>query len=266
VGGILQYFVMIGLLSVVSGDAALAGAWTQPKGQGLVILSVDHSIADRKFDDAGQARPTDEFQKTEIRTYIEYGLTDWATLVAQPAWRDKKTGGVVGNEAQGFGRLDVGLRNRIWKNDSTVLSIQTSVRAPGADDDVAPVGDGDKDWQLDGRVLLGHGFSLFGRHSFADLQVGYRRRFGGPADELRFDLTTGIDVTPKILAMIQSFNGISVGEAALPFVPTREHKVTASIVYRFDDDWSFQAGGLMNVAGRNSLQERGAFVGVWRNF
>jgi len=246
--------------------SAWAGAWTQQQGKGLVIATLAHSVADSGFGDAGQGAPVADFRKTELRAYLEYGVTDWATFVAQPEWRDKKTGSGQGEAVRGLGRIDAGFRLRLWSDDSRVVSVQATGRMPGASDDLAPANGGDTDWEADARVLYGRGFSLFGRHAFTDMQVGYRVRFGAPADELRLDVTAGIDVTPKVLALAQSFNSVSVGSAEAPFLPTREHKVSASLVYRYDDAWSFQIGGLATIAGRNALRERGAILGLWRSF
>ena len=258
--------VVILPLALLFAQPALAGAWTQQKGKGLVIANVAHSTADTRFDDVGDTASVKDFQKTEIRVYLEYGLTDWATFVAQPEWRHKETGPERGEEVDGLGRVDAGVRIRLWQNDSSVFSVQASGRMPGASDKLAPANGGDTDWEADARLLYGRGFPLWGRHAFTDMQLGYRVRFGDPADELRFDLTTGIDVTPKILALFQSFNSVSIGEAKGPFLPTREHKISAGIVYRFDEDWSFQVGGLVTVGGRNALKERGVVLGIWRSF
>ena len=258
--------ILIAIPAVVSVKPAFAGAWTQQEGKGLVIVNSAHSTADQRFDDAGNTIPAKDFQKTEIRVYLEYGLTDWATVIAQPEWRHKETGPARGEEVDGLGRVDAGLRVRLWQNDSSVFSVQASGRMPGASDELAPANGGDTDWEADARILYGRGFPVLGRHAFTDMQLGYRFRFGDPADELRFDLTTGIDITPKILALFQSFNSISVGEAKGPYLPTREHKLSAGLVYRFDEDWSFQIGGILTVGGANVLEERGAVLGIWRSF
>ncbi len=252
--------------SLIATPPAHSGAWTQSKGKGLVIANIAHSGADRRFDDVGNSVAIRDFRKTEIRVYAEYGLTDWATLIAQPEWRHKETGPDRGEEVSGLGRVDAGMRLRVWKNDTSVFSLQASGRMPGASDRLAPANGGDTDWEADARLLYGRGFPVFGRHAFTDMQLGYRFRFGDPADELRLDLTTGIDVTPKILALFQSFNSVSVGTAKGPFLPTREHKLSAGVVYRFDEAWSLQAGGLLTVGGRNTIEERGIILGLWRSF
>lgn len=263
---LLKWLITSALMAWVSAESALAGAWTQHKGEGLVIVTLAHSQADQRFDAVGELQDQPEFRKTELRTYLEYGLTDWATLVAQPEWRTKEIGEGPGEQVSGFGRADLGVRVRLWQRESWVGSVQASVRAPGGGDPLAPANGGDTEWELDGRLLLGRGGTVLGRNAFTDMQLGYRHRFGDPADELRLDMTLGVDITPKILAIAQSFNTVSVGVPRGGFLSTREQKLSASIVYRIDEVWSVQAGGIIAPVGSNALNERGGFVSLWRKF
>ena len=244
----------------------MAGAWTQPAGEGLIIVSVDYSEADSGFGPDGQGVPARDFRKTELRSYVEYGLTDWATAIVQPEWRDKETGPGQGERVRGLGRVDAGLRVRLWNGEGGVVSVQGAARMPGAADSLAPADGGDTEWEADGRLLYGRGFVLRGYNAFTDVQLGYRKRFGGPADEVRLDLTGGVTLTPTVLALFQSFNTLSIGTPDAPLTTTREHKVAASLVYHLTDDWSVQAGGIVTVAGENVLAQRGVSLGLWRSF
>lgn len=252
--------------SLAFASCARAGAWTQPAGEGLVILSIHHSTADEGYGADGSGVRIEDFRKTELRGYLEYGLTDWATLTVQPEWRDKRTGNGKGEAVRGLGRVDAGLRVRLYDGPRGVVSVQGAGRMPGASDRLAPANGGDTDWEIDGRVLYGRGTTVFGRSAFTDMQLGYRVRLGDPADELRLDTTAGLNVTPNVLALFQSFNSVSLGTAKPPLLPTREHKIAGSVVYRVDDAWSVQVGALAVVAGSNALAERGVFFALWRKF
>ncbi len=240
-----------------------AGAWTLPKGTGQVIVTTAYSFANDAFDEDGQTVATEKFEKFELRGFAEYGLTDWATLVFQPELRLKEEGG---DQSNGLGRVDVGLRTRLWRDDYTVVSVEGSISAPGQSNDLAPLNGGDTDWEIELRGLYGRGFDLWSRHGFLDFQLGYRHRFEEPADEVVADLTFGLDVTERSFAVIQSFNRFSVGDADLPFTQTQEHKVAVSTVYRLNDRWSVQAGSQATAYGRNVLRERGFFVALWTKF
>ncbi len=263
---ISMFALAIALYNSTAATPSLAGAWTLPQGDGQVIVTLSHSAADERFSAIGEEGRATDFEKTELRAFMEYGLKDWLTLHAQPEWRHKSTGSAFGETVRGLGRLDFGARVRVWRNDVAVISVQGVARMPGTNDRLAPANGGDTDWELDGRLLYGKGYTVLGRHAFTDMQLGYRVRFGDPADEVRLDMTAGINVTPKILALVQSFNSMSVGQATGGFLSTRENKISASIVYRIDDDWSVQAGLQGTVSGQNTLKERGFTLGIWRSF
>ncbi len=263
---ILIYALASAFFHACAALPALAGAWTLPEGDGQIIVSLSHSFADERFSAIGEEGRATEFEKTEVRAFVEYGLKDWLTLHAQPEWRHKSTGSAFGETVRGLGRLDFGARVRVWRNDVSVISVQGVARMPGTSNRLAPANGGDTDWELDGRLLYGKGYTILGRNAFTDTQLGYRVRFGDPADEVRLDMTAGIDVTPEILALLQSFNSMSVGKATGGFLSTREHKVSASLVYRIDEDWAVQAGVQGTLSGQNTLKERGFTLGIWRSF
>jgi protein XagA len=78
-------FVVWLLLILAAGDAR-AGAWLMPPGQGQVIAGTAFSGSNRAFDAHGNLIPVPSYKKFELGAYIEYGLTDWLTLVAAPAY------------------------------------------------------------------------------------------------------------------------------------------------------------------------------------
>jgi len=259
----MRKFFGIIALSFLLAPAARAGAWTLPKGEGQAIVTLGYSFASDAFDEGGRPIAIEPFEKFELRGFVEYGLTDWATIVVQPELRLIEQGV---EESEGLGRFDLGLRTRLWSDDYAVASIEGSVSAPGQTDELAPLNGGDTDWELELRGLYGRGFDLWSRHGFLDLQLGYRHRFSDPADEVIADLTLGLDVTERSLAVVQSFNRISVGSAQFPFEDTQEHKVSVSTVYRVDDRWSLQIGSQATAYGRNVLRERGVFAAIWSKF
>lgn len=255
-------FICTSVAAALAGaDHATAGAWTQPEGQAQAIATLAYSFAVDAFDQDGRAVAVEPFEKLEARLYAEYGLSDWATIAVQPVIRRKEQGAEM---VSGLGRLDLGLRTRLWRDDFSIVSVEGAISAPGASDELAPLNGGDTDWEIDARVLYGRGFSLGWRQGFADVQAGYRFRFDEPADELRLDMTVGLDVTEQSFAMVQSFNRLSVGAARFPFTETQEHAVALSTVYRLNGNWSLQAGTQVTAYGRNVLREQGFFISLWQ--
>ncbi len=234
-----------------------------PEGASQVIVTAAYSFADEALNAGGNGFDIEKFEKFELRGYAEYGFTDWATVVLQPELRSKSQGD---ERSVGFGRVDFGLRARVWKNDFAVASIEVSASAPGQRDKLIPLNGGDTDWEFDVRALYGRGFDFASRHGFADIQLGFKHRVDEPADEVALDLTLGFDLTDDMFVMGQSFNRVSVGRAREPFTKTTDHKIALSGVYKFDGLYSVQAGFLATVAGFNVLQERGAFAAIWRRF
>ena len=242
---------------------AHAGAWTQRQGEGLVIVNLSVSSATERFDEQGRAVPDLQFEKIEARAYIEYGLRDWLTLTAQPEWRQKRRGTVA--ETSGLGRLDFGARARMWTSGGHVASVQASLRAPGGSDDLPATDGADQLWEVDARALYGYGFRVWERNGFVDLQLGYRHRFGAPADEVRLDATAGFELREGYQLIVQSFNALGLG-AGGDFLDDREHNVALSGVWAITERWSVQTGAFTTVAGANALREFGYFGAIWFRF
>ena len=67
-------------------EAAWGGAWLLPPGDGQVIADTFFSDSTQAFDAHGRLIPVPSYRKFELGTYIEYGLTNWLTLVASPSY------------------------------------------------------------------------------------------------------------------------------------------------------------------------------------
>lgn len=242
------------------------GAWTQPKGKGIVIATLAQTEAIERYGPSGQTEPFN-FERLELRAYGEFGLTDRVTILGQAEWREKTFDSFpFPVSTEGLGRFDVGARVRLHKGETWVYAMQGSVRPPGAQSAADGSNIGDTEWELDARLLAGRGFDVLGRHGFTDIQIGYRHRFGDPADELRLDTTLGVDITPRLLVMLQSFNTITVGEARGAFEPQIQPKIALSAALKIGETWRLQAGAEIVHQGRNVLNERGLFASIWKNF
>lgn len=237
--------------------SAHAGAWTLPQGETQAIVTTEYSYAPAKFDGDGRAIAIEPYEKIELRFFGEYGLTDWATLMVQPEWRWKSFGGDSDN---GPGRLGLGVRTRLWRDEKSVISVQGNVAIPMRSDRRDPLNSGESDWQAEARLLYGRGFEFRDRRGFFGAEAGYRHRFGSPENELHLDVTAGLDLKPDVLGLVQSFNTVSVdGEF-------QEHKLSVSTVYRLSDRWSLQAGAITTAYGKNAFRDQGGFVALWAKF
>ncbi len=247
----------------VAPTAALAGAWTMPQGQGLIIETLSG------WTGAGEpygGSPAPRENKIESQTYAEYGLTDGLTFVGQMSVERYAFGPPTKDVFFGFDYSGAGLRARLWSDDAWVFSLEASAYVSGARDATRPAQDGNTAPDADARAELGRNLTLFGSPAFIDAQAGYRFRTAGPPGEWHGDLTLGVNWTARTQILMQTFNTVSNGAGAPGFVPWESHKGQLSVVYALNENWSVQIGGFATLYRRNTDSEYGGLVAVWRRF
>ncbi len=104
------------------------GAWLLPPGDGQVIADTFFSDSTQAFD--AQGHPVPSYRKFELGTYIEYGLTNWLTLVASPSY-DRIQNPPPGQSFNGLGESEIAARVGLYRTDTSVLSFQAGLRSPG---------------------------------------------------------------------------------------------------------------------------------------
>ena len=194
-----------GLLPV---PPALAGAWTHAGGSGQAILQVSAVSSTHAFGPSSALYASRPFDKVEVTLVIEYGLTDWLTLIAAPQFLYVSLGAPGPSSYAGAGYSDLGARVRLWQGEDWVVSAQAVARLPGTGGSAGAAAVGYEDAELDLRLLAGRSFSLWGRPAWLDVQVADRLRFGDPPDEWRLDVSLGVRVAPRWQVLLQSFNTI----------------------------------------------------------
>lgn len=244
---------------------AMAGAWTQPKGQGQVIVKGAVMGADEGYDTAGELRPLPaEREDRDVEIFAEYGLTDRLTLQFKGDWQSGEDAFV---DYEGRGPTEIGVTWQAWRDDRTAVSLYAGYAQAGAGRNAgyAAPGLGDRDWELRGSVgrsLGGPGSGWVGRlapdRSFVELQAARRMRDGLP-DETRIDATLGTHLGDEWMVLGQAFGGATDGGGA------RWLSVETSVV-RDLGDWSLQAGWRQTVAGRETPASEGPVIALWRRF
>jgi hypothetical protein len=246
--------------------AAHAGAWTQPQGAGQVVTTGTASTATEAFGPDRELRSTPRYSKFEMQALMEYGVSDWLTVMAAPGFQSVHIASPVSARRTGLGYTELGARLRLTQGENWVLSGQGIVRVPGTFDAGNPAAVGYTGVEVDVRGLFGASFAAFGRPAFVDLQLAQRFRDGGPPNEARVDLTFGLRTARKWLLLAQSFNVISEGSGSALFLSYSYHKLQLSALYQLDTQWAVQAGLVSTFAGRNALQENGLVLGAWYRF
>ena len=244
---------------------AHAGAWTLDRAAGQIIFSFTAKDATQAFDAGGGAvgRPT--HRKRELAALVEYGATDWLTLIFSPTLERTTIGAPTDARYRGPGYTEFGARARLLRTEAWVGSVQVLGRVAGASDAGNPAEAGKTEHMVDARVLLGRSVTLWDRPGFLDLQAGYRVPLADGPGEFRLEGTAGLRLRPGLLLMVQSFNALSDG-GGRPGDRPRRHEVELSAVWDFGRRWSVQIGGIATVAGRETLKERGLVAAVWHRF
>lgn len=264
------------VLSMFLAQTANAGAWTRAEGEVLVVTPFDYSVATEDFDGSGDRVDRRRFEKLEVAPLIEYGLTDWFTLGAQPKWRrvsvDRATGGSETNS--GFAEADMYGRVRVWSQNEAALSLQGLVKVPidPEQDSAAALGFDQVD--VEGSVQFGNRHPLAGGKLFYNFDLGYRKRFEEPTDEVDGNAyvgwwSGGLFTMAASLDNVIGLSGDS-GDTleALTAEPSyRRHRFGLSFAYRVGEHFgvprlSLVAGGSTTYAGENVGATNSGFVGL----
>lgn len=274
------FFIFIYLLSPAT---ARAGAWLYPEGHGQLILTTAFADARGAFDASGRLAQTPSYRKFEDRFYLEHGMTDWLTFVAEGSAMSFHGGGESarltqlealiaqakgglplilpaekGIKFQGLGLGAAGARLQLYADADYVVSAETSLRAASSAarcflDMRGPT-------QFDARLLMGRSVSLFGFTGFLDAQIGYRTR-GQNGDEIRFDLTAGLRPLDRLMLMAQSFSALAPRGGLSTFMAAQKFQLSA--VYEATPAISLQIGAVTALNGVNAPAEHGLIGGVW---
>lgn len=263
---------LAGLAGLVSASAE-AGAWTRPKGEGLFILGYSLHRLEPGSDQGGRVS-----LKYEASVYGEFGLSDQLTLVGRAAWQTVADGNVVGVaqseiasapsepaslSQSGVGGIELGARYRLFESGRWVGSVQAVVNVPSSGENQNNDRFGEGVGGLDLRTQLGRSV---GQSGFFSLSSGWRTHEGPRPDELRLDLTAGIDVIDGITAMAQTYSVWSLSDQTITNYSYAGHRAQLSILVRLSDSQHGQLSVLSTFAHDNMSEERALMASIWRRF
>ena len=245
---------------------ARGGAWTLDAGTGQVVIAATPSSGDRVFDGARTLTSIPSYNKFELQGLIEYGATDWLTLILMPSLQHVDIAAPIDARRTGFDYTEFGGRAKLYEWDSWVFSMQATLRLPGTRDSGNPAAFGYTDTEADVRALVGKSFTIAALPAFIDLEAAQRFRTDGAPDEFHADVTLGIRPAAKWLLLAQSFAVVSQGAGTWGPPSYDYEKLQLSAVYQLTPAWALQFGGFTAFAGRNTLQENGIVLGAWLRF
>jgi hypothetical protein len=245
---------------------ARAGAWTPDQGHGEVIVTTFFEQASESYNQAGRLTPTALYRSAQGTAYVAYGVTDWLAAIVRPGVQSSSLGPPANQSYTGLGDSEIAAQARVWRDDSTVISVLAGVRAPETGGAANRSLSGPNQPQYDARLMLGHNIAIGGLSGFVDFSAGYRLVGGTAPNEGHFDATLGLYVTPRLLVLAQSFNTIS-GPSNNPATPQwAQAKAQFSLVYSLSEQWRVQGGGFFTLAGENAYRENGLLLALWRKF
>ncbi|MGA3302678.1 MAG: hypothetical protein ABSC72_05240 [Methylovirgula sp.] len=245
--------------------SAEAGAFLEPPGQGEIITAASFSDSTRFFDSNGKLIPIPAYQKFDLGSYIEYGLSDRVTLVVQPfadvAHQD------IAKPVQPFAATtDFGARFGLASFGATVISVQVLAHLPLTETSTASgLFDQDRTPGADLRLLLGHGFQINTMPGFLDLAVSHTWLGDGLPDEWHAEATVGMRPIPKLMLLLASYSTISPAGGAV-CAPWYWMKLQPSVVYDLSQQWSVEGGFFASVFGANAGRELGPTAALWYRF
>lgn len=261
------------LLAAADADAS---AWTRARGQYLFVVPVEYADADEQFDANGDKADRLRFQQIQVSPYLEYGLTDTLTIGAQPNYRWVRQEIALGEDAVNSGLADVNVfaRYRLWGRDAAAFSVQALVKAPIEADEteIAPLGFDQVD--VEGSLLYGNSHQSGSGRVFYNLDVGYRKRFESPADEVHGNGYIGWSPSGDRWSFVLASNNTfglnneedNVFEALTARPDYRRNQAQLSASYRLSDAVSIVGGGFATYSGRNVGATRGGFISLVFSF
>ena len=256
------------LLAVAAGPAH--AAWTEPEGHGLVINTVTITFSRANFDQNGELYVAPVKRRIEFSPYIQYGVLDGWTAIVQPTYAQARTTEPEDARAEGFSKIFLGLRHRLFQDDSDVLSVQPGITfSPGDRLRAQLLGGGDAIGEL--RLLWGHNFSIPDPFSdddempaFAVLELAPRLPEGsGPPVELEIDATLGYSMREDTQLLLQAINKLPLDSELGSYA---KYQLQSSTVTELGWGTSIQVGGIYTFAGTNVDQENAAFLALWVRF
>ena len=281
---------------------ANAAAWTQGKGHGQAIISLEGYQSANYFDDNSNIKDSgSKFIKYEINPFFEYGLTDDITIGINPMiqyWQnDKPQTSATNNSTRscntnGFTSGEIiesefFVRKKLLDRNNAVVSIQPLVKTPCLrinDGDISVLGNS---YDLELRILGGYGFKwdsdgrmrpFTGQYHFVNLESAYRKRHGDYSDQIKIDGTAGFRFNKDVLILGQVFSVISTGKEIVGttevtqniFIPRNDNyynlKLQLSGVVQMTKTSSFQLGVYTDALGKNYGQGTGVLAAIWKGF
>jgi protein XagA len=253
----------LAVLLALQSQPALAGAWPMREGEAQQITATDTVVSLRSFDARGRPLPSGVFTKTESRVFTQYGLTNEVTLVTEFAGLTRRLPTAA---FEAVGRADIGARMLLARRDGWVLSAEARAIANG-DRRLSGGSAWDAPWAADLRLMAGTNLSIAGLNGFTEADIGYRKAHPRRRDAFVARLGGGIRFAGNWMLLAQASLTAETGGKSSRLPPRRSAiSGKLSVVYEGFRPWAVEAGIIGTPIGRNTGEQLGLTLALWRSF
>ena len=239
---------------------ALAGAFNEPAGHAQVILSDMHSNAGQYWTADGATRLPVSYAMHEQSLLMQFGITNRLMGIVKASRINAS--GAPGLSFEGRGTTDIGAQWKIATIEGYLISMKGLLHLPAQGMKQAAWLFGPARPEAEVRLLVGKAFHVAGHKGFLDLQTGYRLRTDGLGREWHYDMTSGLELTPTLTLMTQTFSTQAAATPANAYALYEQRKKQVSLVRDFGP-FSLQLGVFRTISGRRSYVERGTLLSMW---
>ena len=254
------------LLAILVGVITLAPArseaqWTVKPGGWFMSNGFNVGTFPDRYSNTPGATGT-ALDKRDWGMYFIYGWKDGLSVgLGQGYSHLEETRSGETTVTNGFTATGLFVMKRLAQGKGGILAIQPRIDLPLFYDTEARPVTGPVSADAEVRLLYGNGYGLLGKRGFVSTSAGVALWRAG-ADELRADLTVGLDALPKVLVMGQLFNVWGYEGGGLAYSAS---KLGGSVVYKAAKGLGIQVGYAAGIAGQNTAREETWSLSIWLN-
>ena len=207
------------------------------------------------------------YSRIDNDTYLEFGVTPAWMLGGRVSYGNSFSKSAAGTTAEaGLNEAELYLQRQIQRGEHSATSLKLSGIRSGSLSTDAQSGAPTPNMEIEFRALHGRDILLNPFKIFAAAEAGYRRRFGGDADQVRADALIGLEPSSSWLILVEAQSIVSLQNEDSGFSDFDLYKGQASIVWRKSLRWSFIVGARKEFSARNLEPGAAIFAGLWSAF
>lgn len=253
-----RFGIALSAAACVALAPAAASPWNRKDGGFFVSTTANYYWSEA---------PDGSYARIDSDTYLEFGLSgDWMTggRVSYGTGISKSQAGRI--VESGLNEAEIYLQRQIQRGAHSATSAKISAVRSGALSVDAQTGKPSPNFEIEIRALHGRDLILSPVKAFAAGEVGFRRRFGGDAGQVRADALIGIEPSSDWLVLLEAQSITSLRNEDPGFVDYDLYKGQVTVVWRKSRRWSVAAGARKELSARNISPGTAGFIGLWSEF